>query len=405
MENRKSATYCIMPYISLAVQNYGDFCACNESKVSYQLNNKTATVNEVTPEQVWNSPTRMELAAALSSGIQHSGCKGCWAAEAAGNKSLRQRSLESFGHLVPDETQPKILIIKPGNVCNAACRICNPATSSSWYSDSFKLKQLDNKDLTFKIFMKEFEGLRNGFDANSPNFWPGVANWHKGIEYLEIYGGEPWLTAGLWKNLKTAIDSGDSKHIDIAVHTNSSMWNAEYLEILTKFRKVKLELSIDSNVDKHFNYMRYKLDFDSCMQNAKKFVAERKTIDLGVTVTVSNLNVWYLDTIYDGLRSELGINIGISNVVSEPEYFDIRHLPTGIKLLVTNKLKHRNELANVLRYMNSLEGDISKWNTFCAETNKLDNIRGELLSDVMPEWYNIIKSSFPNEYAVPTHPQ
>ena len=134
----QSSTYCVLPHLALAVQNYGDVCACNVNKQSYDLDGSRYTVDQGPLKPIWHSTTRQELITALDNGVKHDSCRYCWDAEAAGNSSPRMEFTRRFSHLVPDTDQPRLMIIKPGNTCNAACRMCNPATSSSWYQDDFK---------------------------------------------------------------------------------------------------------------------------------------------------------------------------------------------------------------------------------------------------------------------------
>ena len=54
----KSSTYCVMPHLGLAVQNYGDVCACNINKQSYELDGQRYTVDQGPINDIWSSSTR-----------------------------------------------------------------------------------------------------------------------------------------------------------------------------------------------------------------------------------------------------------------------------------------------------------------------------------------------------------
>ena len=95
-------------------------------------------------------------------------------------------------------------------------------------------------NLIFKDYIKNFETVRNSFHPSNQNFWATMSKWYNNLEFFDIYGGEPFLIDGLWQGLQTAIDQQASQHIALQLHTNLSIWNDSYLEILKKFKKVNI---------------------------------------------------------------------------------------------------------------------------------------------------------------------
>ena len=396
----KSSTYCVMPHLGLAVQNYGDVCACNINKQSYELDGQRYTVDQGPINDIWSSSTRQELVQALDSGQQHPSCKECWQAEQAKKQSVRQHMNAKFGHLIPEPDQPRIVVVKPGNTCNAACRMCNPATSSSWYQDDYKRKKLKNSNLDFKLYIKDFETVRNSFHPDNQNFWPVMEQWYKKLEMIDIYGGEPWLIDGVWAGLSRAIEQGHSNHIDLQIHTNLSIWNTDYLDILSNFRSVKIGMSIDSHVKSQFEYIRHKLDFDQCMTNAEKFVQyaqQHKNITASITTSPSILNIGNLDEIYQNLKQRFNVDVGITNFVTSPdEYYDLRHLPLAVKRQLTNQFSKQIQKTPkfniVTAFMNqTIPGCDMHWPKFCMETDRLDQIRNQNFCTAMPEWFAVLE--------------
>jgi organic radical activating enzyme len=389
---QKSPTYCVLPHLALSVQNYGDVCACNINKKSYDIDGSRYTVDQSPLHNAWHSSTRQEIISALDQGDRHPSCQACWDAESAGKQSTRQQFNRNFEHLVPFENQPRVMIIKPGNTCNAACRMCNPATSSSWYQDDFKRKKIRHPELEFKVYIKDFESVRHSFHPKNLNFWPTMLEWNPGLEFLDIYGGEPWLIDGLWQYLEQTVESGHSQHIDININTNASIWRQEYLDILQKFRSVLIRLSFDSHVPEQFEYIRHRLKFDLCLSNSQRFIDWARTTDnvqTNIICSPSNLNIGNLDEIYTGLVELFPVPVSINNFVTGPdEYYDMRHLPRNVKKNLVKKFRAIPELHVAANFLDQpISGCSLWWPKFCMETDRLDTIRGQSFCQAMPAWF------------------
>jgi len=385
-----------MPHIAMAVQNDGDICACNLNKESYQLDDTVYTVDKQPLDIVWESKTRQDIIKNLNNGVKIDSCKKCWDLEESGSNSPRMSFNKMFEGATLNATQPEVLILKPGNTCNGACRICNPNTSSSWYKDAFELERRKNKSLEFPVYIKKFETIRNSFNPNNPNFWPTVKSWGQGLKFIDIYGGEPFLIKGLWDTLTYFVDAGASKNISLQLHTNLSIWNDDYVRILYNFKNVQLGLSIDSHIKEQFEYQRHPLDFDVCMENAKKYLIEadkHKNINVTVNCTVSTLNVWNIKDIHQGLTKELNTTIGISNLVTVPdEYYDIKHLPKVVKQQILERLrdyKPAEPVCNALKQ--TISNCVVHWPKFCMMTDRLDDIRQQQFCNAFPEWYSVLE--------------
>ena len=396
--NPSSPSFCVMPHMGLAVQNEGDICACNMNAYSYSHNGQVARINNITVDQGWSSPTRKEIASVLDQGIRHESCKACWDLEDSGHQSARQELNKMFGHLEPLENQPRVLILKPGNTCNASCRTCRPETSSSWYQDSFRLHQLKNPDAKFKEYIQTFENVKNSFNKRSPNMWPVLNDWYENLEFIDIYGGEPWLIDGLWASLQTAIDKGVAHKVSLRIHTNGSVWNEHYMEILKQFKSVYIGLSLDSHVAKESEYIRNGLDYNTTLANTLKFVEyieQHDNLKYYISITVSVLNIWSLpDTVREYKKFFDPKRLGFRNYVYTPEYYDIRHLPKDVKRQVIEKMRKTTtgNFVPVINFMNQvIPNCMIYWPKFCLETDKLDRIRNQSFKEVFPEWHSILE--------------
>lgn len=401
----KSTTYCVMPHLGMAVQNHGDLCSCNLNKNSWQdKKRKTIFVYSHPLESAFKSHTKKMIAANLDHGIQHPSCQQCWDLEAAGKTSARQILNERFGSVEPLEDQPRILIIKPGNTCNFACRMCNPMTSSSWYRDGYELEKhgLTSSSwyddirpsnqvatLNFNEYTRTFESIRTSFNQDHEEFWTTLKKWIENMVFIDVYGGEPFLAPAMFDLLEHGVNIGASKNITIGIHTNASIPNQRYLEILSQYKKVLFAVSIDSLDPGQLEYIRHKANFESVLENSKKFIDYFKNfphVNTAVSLTITPLNVFYVDHIVDEIQRVLGVRPSV-NIVVTPEY-DIRHLPAPVKEYLITHVKDE-VIVNFLQQ--TIPGCDVEWPKFCRATNKLDELRGQSFAKTFPEWWSILE--------------
>lgn len=402
----KSNTYCVMPHVGMAFQNNTDLCCCNVNKASWQDKNRnTMFVYSHSMESAYKSHTRKMIAANLDNGIQHPSCQTCWDLESAGKESSRQKLNSKFGSVESLPDQPRILIIKPGNTCNFACRMCNPITSSNWYHDGYDLEKDglassswyenirstdDVARLTFNEYTKTFETIRNSFNQDNKEFWATLKKWIENLIFIDIYGGEPFLTPAMFDLLEHGVNIGASKNITIGIHTNASINNTRYLEILSQYKEVSFHVSIDSAVPAQLEYIRHKADFETVIENSIKFknyFKDYPNVKTNVTTTITPLNVFYVDTIIKDVTDLVGLSPIGMNIVTTPEY-DIRHLPVPVKDYLINNVKEPT-VVNFLKQ--TIPGCDIEWPKFCQTTDRLDQLRKQSFAEVFPAWWAMLE--------------
>jgi sulfatase maturation enzyme AslB (radical SAM superfamily) len=189
--------------------------------------------------------------------------------------------------------------------------------------------------------------------------------------------------------LEYGVTSGASKNVSLNLHTNASILNESYAKILTQYKKVGFNLSIDSMISEQFNYIRHKGDFDFTVKNSKKFLEIFQpcpNVNVSCTLTITPLNVFYIDQIVEDLVKEFEIPVGI-NIVTTPEY-DIRHLPIPVKNMLINTLSNYKIVSFLQK---TIPGCDVEWPKFCRATDKLDQLRNQKFSETFPEWWKILE--------------
>jgi MoaA/NifB/PqqE/SkfB family radical SAM enzyme len=381
----KSNTYCVMTHAGMAIQNDSDFCCCNVNSESWKTGkHEIMFVHKHPIKDAFKSYTRKIIATSLDKQIKHPSCKFCWDLEAANQASPRKHYNEIFPNLQHLD-QPQILVIKPGNTCNFACRMCNPATSSSWYADGY---ELTDKKVSFKEFTSQFETIRNSFNKDS-ELWQQLQTWLPNLKFIDIYGGEPFLNQAMFALLEYAVHENLSQNIDLQIHTNCSIYNKKYLDILAQFKHVNFIVSFDSHNHNELSYIRHKINSNEAFTNAKKmidFFKSKSNVSLACTCTITHYNVFNIDEIMDNLQNQLKIKIQ-ENIVTTNE-FDIRHLPIPVKELLLKKITNYK----VKKFLEqTIPGCDMYWPMFCHMSDKLDFIRNQNFADIFPDWYEILK--------------
>jgi MoaA/NifB/PqqE/SkfB family radical SAM enzyme len=315
-------------------------------------------------------------------------CQDCYDHEQAGKISPRQTLNELFKDVIPSATQPRVLIIKPGNVCNLACRMCNPETSSSWYTDAYKIAgKREGVTESFAKYTKNFEHIRNGFNKDNINFWNDLAKWLPELVFLDIYGGEPFLSKELFDTLDK---SPSPENTSLQLHTNVTIYNEKYLKILSKYKSVGIGLSIDSHIPDQLNYIRYPVDADEILGNLQKFknfFIDTSNVSLSITCTVNSLNIYNIDEIFIEL-SNYGINVGL-NFVSYPSEYDIRILPSNVKSEILNKNPNfRKDFSSYI--LQNIDNADIHFKKFWQVTKDLDSFRDQSFEKLFPDYYQIL---------------
>jgi MoaA/NifB/PqqE/SkfB family radical SAM enzyme len=386
----QSKTYCVMPHKALALQNHGDFCVCNMNNMSFETKTREVMyVHNTSLKDAWNSHTRKMVSAALDRNRALPACAQCFDLEKSGSGSSRKQFNSMFGSLPTLTTQPQVFILKPGNTCNLACRMCNPATSSGWYKDAYQLA-IKNEDFvgTAAEYSKTFEHIRNSFNRDNTEFWDTFVEWLPNMVFVDIYGGEPFLTPALFDALQRVADAGQSSNTKLQLHTNLTVFNPHYLEILSKFKSVKIGLSIDSDQVQELEYIRYPVDARTVFDNLEKFKQisnKYQNIVMNICLTVTPLNVFNVEKIKFNLE-KYKLAVGL-NIVTSPGEYDIRHIPLPVRKIIANQ---NPSIANFI--MQTVPGCDILWPKFWKHTKDLDQLRGQSFEDTFPEFYELIKS-------------
>jgi radical SAM protein with 4Fe4S-binding SPASM domain len=130
-----SATFCIMPWIHIYIDQQGRVGPCCE----FESSNLLTDVRRIPIKQIPNSAEYQKLRLAMLAGEKPASCKNCWKREAEGLPSLRQGFTNKFKQFIVPHTDEdgtidfklRYVDARLSNLCNLKCRMCSGTYSSS----------------------------------------------------------------------------------------------------------------------------------------------------------------------------------------------------------------------------------------------------------------------------------
>ena len=339
-------------------------------------------------KEYFSSDEVRELRESFTRGEQPAGCKNCWDDEAAGNASKRELDWEYvYEHRVPELDSLKVLVTSFGNTCNLACRTCFSSDSSRWQPEAVKLQR----------HFPEFPVYKHNTFYRNAEYQAELRELITDLEYLDLNGGEPFLAdADIHLALLDHLIEHNAKNIRLRYITNTTVFpSEEFWSRWDKFKSVDISMSIDG-VGKHFEYIRWPANWDTCYTNIKRYqenMAQLPNGQLSISHTVSLYNVFYLPEFVIWCIKERLPKPHLNTVYFPPEY-RLNNLPKTVKQAVTDKLSRfkNSDINSAVATMSSPAEQ--PFDLTVNMIQALDQDRKQNFSTTFPEFYNIIKSQF-----------
>jgi hypothetical protein len=207
------------------------------------------------------------------------GCKVCAHAEQAGMESGRLSALKRMtdSSLV---RPTRHLDLNLGNLCNLACAICDPHSSTSWVPI---YQAMQHEPWPYHTYDKHDRPV-----IDDPELF-------ENLETIQLQGGEVFLQSAyvdFFSNLARMRDLGE---IRVVIFSNGTVIPQPALwSLLCRCASVDLYFSID-DTGARFEYQRHGARWDRVLENLSWF--DQRTpahFSLGFHPTYSLLNIYYL---------------------------------------------------------------------------------------------------------------
>lgn len=403
-------TFCINAYKGLRYGNSGQAMLCCKSEFNLDdAEGNETNLQHQTFMDALQGKLATEIRNDLDNGIRHENCKKCWDEEDAGINSKRildnARAEQYWGkEFVNDKkVEPSIVELNLGTECNMKCRICGPWSSSRWVKEHYELFTDDHQ--SYEDYKKQIKFYQGNWKETSP-VWDNISKNISSLKQIDFYGGEPFMVKKNWQLLDKGIKEGYGKGQVLHFNTNGTYYVDEHIEILKKYRKVLISLSID-DIEDRFEYERSGGVWSEVSENIKKFFIlgqEFKNIDVVVCITINNLNVYYIPEVTEYLDN-MGMHYYV-NFLHGPPYYNVTNIRENIKQKIVEKYKtfieHKNPnqqtVESLNRVLDFMQGQLSTnnhWNDFVETTKKVDDYRKEQFDQVFPEWNKVIVEGTP----------
>ena len=349
-----SKTFCSSPWFHSRITYSGDYEECRWYKKS---NSEPINIKQTSLVEFHNSERMRSLRTDLLNGKSPAGCDTCYYEDGFGKLSGRQRQLLKSGIRETDfalatrssphyrhflhtwqnsgetDLAPVDLQIDLGNICNSACIMCNPESSSrlhTEYKTLHKLNPLFADPLPVDLWTQDADTLEKFITEliAIPN-----------IKYIHFLGGETLYDPAFYTICERLIAAGVSRDIIVGTTTNGTIYDERVEQLVTQFKEFHLGISIESVTELN-DYIRYPGKITTILHNIDRFLELRSTAPLFVSLRVTP-NVFTISELDQIIRYMIDRNVILEscNILFTPACLKIELVPEDIRLQTIAKLE------------------------------------------------------------------
>ena len=231
-----------------------------------------------------------------------------------------QHFAHSDQHQGATRTVPIDMHIDLGNFCNLACKMCNPRASSTIASQQVRWGIESSRQYLGTDWTRN-QTVWNNFKQQLLTL-PGLNNIH-------FMGGETLLTDRFEDLVDTMIEH-EKFDVCFSFVTNGTVFKPTLIDKLKKFRRVGIEVSIET-VDDHNAYQRQGTDTDLVLKNIDRYLqyCNGTSVTVALRPAPSLLSIgYYTGVLKYALDRQLIVK---SNLCTTPRFLAGEVLPESVK--------------------------------------------------------------------------
>lgn len=291
--------------------------------------------------------------------------------------------------------------LRPGNLCNLACRMCGPASSS----------QL-NKELNNNPVLRELEdgpgSWKQKISVVDGNTWSSENNLKyiekslKNTKRIKFLGGEPTLMPDVKRIIDFMNNNGIDKNLNyLHFTTNGTNLNKNFYDSVKNYPTVDINLSIDG-INETVEYIRYPVNFEKFKENYFK-VRELPNVQTVLNCAVQALNLhnmidfttWAVETMKQ--FGELNFVLVTGPMYSSPAALPKEWRQRWCSRILNHEImKHQIVKDSRLEQMilRIQEMETKNYSEFIKQTVIMDRIRNQHLKNVIPGLWEIVADDY-----------
>ena len=322
-------TFCAAPFVHIVHNPDGQYRTCCMYKTPLKGSYKNI-------KEAFNSEENQIIRKRMLSGERLHECEKCDIDEMHGgkNKVSYRHEFNTLYKQYIDNPSFRTLEISVSNKCNFKCIDCGPRFS-------------------------------NQFGPTIINELPDPEN-YKDLEFLKILGGEPFLDKRNIELLKIVPRS----NIKLMLVTNNSIFpNKETLELLSEFKHLNINLSIDG-IHEVAEYVRSGTKWSKFERNWNKWFKwgrERERCHIVPHFVMHSLNAPFFEETLNWSNTEM--SWWSWDFLIKPEWLNMSYLPNHIKEFILNENETLQEPLKKFLEVNEYDK-----NFFHQLVTKTDNI-------------------------------
>lgn len=401
--------FCAMPFVHFHVAQNGFVTPCCQAPS--EEDSKLGAINEASIQEIWQGPRFASFRAQMLKGKAQSACRKCYEKEAMGWISLREITNAKYEAKINEFIRTKFQAssyenpvyfdVRFSNVCNLKCRICNFASSSSWYNDDVALGNVDPAMPALTTTLVDEAKFYEEFKAQIGT-----------IKEIYFAGGEPLMMEQHFQILDFLIESGNTQ-CKLFYNTNLSRLTFRDRDVLTywkQFDAVNLAVSLD-DMGERLEYQRKNAKWEQMVANFNRIKAETPNVDLMISPTISIFNILSISEMHQTLveaKHVLAEDV-VPTLLIDPREFNIQNLTPELKQLAHIRIENHLEWLgvqpvkdakkmkyvlrqywNILTYLSHPGNEKARLN-FPSKIQQLDALREEKFELVFPELASLLE--------------
>ena len=354
----KSASFCAAKWYNATVWLGSGMTTSCHHPLPHKIDPIAVQTN---PKLLHNTPEKKEQRRQMQCGERPGGCEYCWKIEDMGKEFISDRVYKSkiytseelnnaYDKPHDEDVDLITLEIAFDRTCNFACSYCNPAFSTTWVKDVKRNGAYSElvSDGRNHFTHPHDENQLYKFNETNPYVEAFFKWWdsdlHRTLRELRITGGEPIMSAELWRLFDWFKLNADKSQTKLAINSNLG-GKPELIDRLVECKTHLPSLDVYTSMEAtgySAEYIRDGLDFEQWWKNLVKL--HFSDIDTHCMMTINALCLPTLPDMIEKIlraRNLFGENFATMsyNILRFPSFQSCLVLPQDIKDDCVSRLK------------------------------------------------------------------